>query len=445
MAKKKKGQPKEDLIDQLLDDVGDIAADPSLMDGAPPEISRVTSKDAFAGQGARDDEAMPIGLTPNDERINATRVAAGNEALWGDLEKNLDGEAGLPGESPFDQLGAEVPSDSSGPNEAGFEAADPMNFPMGGKGKKSKSSYQGPSADAGYQSVDDLLNASESAPPAHEPAPHFESAEGLENEATRPLASAPRDNDATASIATTGASDYEATVAADGFANRRKHTNEPQEKVVIGALRGNRSGQVYTNMDASLAQAENLKIAQQRILELERENDRLRQENEEVSSAADMIGTRIEELTARVGSLESEKEEIREAGRAEVMILKGNLQFKESEVAKSRLKVEELEMRLRTDFKKIRVKERELENRLELARAEKAALMRAKDETILELKRKIDQMQSEIDNYREKLLELNKTIDANQEQFKRTVRALRLALTNLEAKDENIVPLKKAD
>lgn len=443
MAKKKKGQPKEDLIDQLLDDVGDIAADPSLMDGAPPEISRVTSKDAFLGQGARHEEDVaPIGLTPDEEKVNATRVAAGNEALWGDLANGLDGEAGLPGESPFDSLGLE--GDASGPNEAGFEAADPMNFPMGKKGKASKSTYQGPSSDGGFQSVDDLLNSNES-PPPQDPAPHFESAEGLENEATRPLATAPRDNDATASIATTGASDYEATVAADGFANRRKHSSEPQEKVVIGALRGNRSGQVYTNMDASLAQAENLKIAQQRILELERENDRLRQENEEVSSAADMISTRIEELTARTTSLEQEKEEIREAGRAEVMILKGNLQFKESEVAKSRLKVEELEMRLRTDFKKIRVKERELENRLELARAEKAALMRAKDETILELKRKIDQMQSETDNYREKLLELNKTIDANQEQFKRTVRALRLALTNLEAKDENIVPLKKAE
>jgi hypothetical protein len=43
------------------------------------------------------------------------------------------------------------------------------------------------------------------------------------------------------------------------------------------------------------------------------------------------------------------------------------------------------------------------------------------------------------------VLELNKTIDVNQEQFKRTVRALRLALSNLEVKEESIVPLKKAE
>ena len=103
------------------------------------------------------------------------------------------------------------------------------------------------------------------------------------------------------------------------------------------------------------------------------------------------------------------------------------------------------ETRLKNDFKKIRVKERELENRLELARAEKAALLRSKDEYILDLKRKIDQLQSELDNYRSKVLELNKNLDSNQEQFKRTVRALRLALTNLEHKEGEPFPLKKAE
>jgi predicted nucleic acid-binding Zn-ribbon protein len=128
-----------------------------------------------------------------------------------------------------------------------------------------------------------------------------------------------------------------------------------------------------------------------------------------------------------------------------LIIVKGTLQYKETEVGRARQKIEELEARLKSDFKKIRVRERELENRLELVKAEKTALLRAKDENILELKRKIDHLQSELDNYRGKVLELNKTIDANQEQFKRTVRALRLALSNLEVKEENVVPLKKAD
>ncbi|MNL26897.1 hypothetical protein D3C87_1484570 [compost metagenome] len=155
--------------------------------------------------------------------------------------------------------------------------------------------------------------------------------------------------------------------------------------------------------------------------------------------------SRTDDLSVRISSLEKEKQEAHESAQSEMLILKGNLQYKESEVAKARLKVDELETRLKSDFKKIRVRERELENRLELLRAEKSALVRSKDEYILDQKRKIDQLSMELDNYRKKCLELNKALDANQDQFKRTERALRLALTNLEASEDSPVPLKKAE
>jgi chromosome segregation ATPase len=179
---------------------------------------------------------------------------------------------------------------------------------------------------------------------------------------------------------------------------------------------------------------------------LEKEVEKLRAENEELASAGDIVRTRMDEYAIRLTSLEKEKNELVESHQSEVLVLKGNLQYRESEVGKARIKIEELETRLKADFKKIRVKERELENRLELIRAEKTALVRSKDEYILDMKRKIDQLQSELDNYRGKVLELNKTLEANQEQFRRTVRALRLALSNLEvSKEENLVPLKKAE
>lgn len=245
--------------------------------------------------------------------------------------------------------------------------------------------------------------------------------------------------------------DNERTVAVEGFANRQpKPQTHVAPKISFGSLREPRmapvgGGSVYASSDATLAQAESLKIAQQRILELEKEVEKYRQENEELASAGEIIRNRSEELTSRIFTLEKEKQEMSDSLQNELIIVKGTLQYKETEVSKARLKIEELEARLKSDFKKIRVRERELENRLELVKAEKTALLRAKDENILELKRKIDHLQSELDNYRSKVLELNKTIDANQEQFKRTVRALRLALSNLEVKEENVVPLKKAD
>ena len=244
------------------------------------------------------------------------------------------------------------------------------------------------------------------------------------------------------------ANDGDRTIAVEGFANRQpKAQAEVAPKVSFGSLRGpsQSSGSVYASADATLLQAESLKMAQQRILELEKEVEKYRQENDELAIAGEIISQRSEEMTSRIFALEGEKQEVYDSLQNELLIVKGTLQYKESEVSKARLKIEELESRLKSDFKKIRVRERELENRLELVKAEKSALLRAKDENILELKRKIDHVESELDNYRRKVLELNKTIDTNQEQFKRTVRALRLALSNLEVKEENVVPLKKAE
>ena len=118
---------------------------------------------------------------------------------------------------------------------------------------------------------------------------------------------------------------------------------------------------------------------------------------------------------------------------------------KDAEIVKAQMKIEELESRMKFDLKKIRVRERELENRLELIRAEKNALVKTKDEQILDVRRKLDQVQLEVESYRQKCVELNKVIDTNQESFKRTTRALRLAMANLELQEENKPPLKKVD
>ena len=125
------------------------------------------------------------------------------------------------------------------------------------------------------------------------------------------------------------------------------------------------------------------------------------------------------------------------------------MNVKESEIHRLRAKVEELESRLSNDLRKIRVRERELENRLELSKMEKMALLKSKDETILDLKRKTDSMDIEIESYQNRINELNQKIEANQEQFARTVRALRIALTNLEVNENTssitIAPFKKAE
>jgi len=205
-----------------------------------------------------------------------------------------------------------------------------------------------------------------------------------------------------------------------------------------------------SSFEGQFAQAENLKMAQQRILELEKEIERLRKENEVFSSAGEISKQKLEDLISKINLLDKQKHDLKETNESELQIFKEGLLVKDSEIHRLRSKVEELESRLSNDLRKVRVRERELENRLELSKAEKAALLKAKDETILELKRKTDTLQNEIENYQNKIIELGQRLEANQEQFARTVRALRIALTNLEVSDSTspsitLAPLKKAE
>lgn len=222
-------------------------------------------------------------------------------------------------------------------------------------------------------------------------------------------------------------------------------TIELQPKSAFGG--GRAKGSTY---EVQFAKADNLKISQQRILELEKEVERLRKDNEVLASAGDISRSKMEELISKLSQLEKQKQELKELNESELRIFKDGLQSKDSEIVRLRTKVEELENRLSNDLRKVRVRERELENRLELAKAERAALLRSKDETILELKRKVDNLENEIENYQNRVIELGQQIEANQEQFARTVRALRLALTNLEVSDGTatsitLAPLKKAE
>lgn len=427
MTKKKKNQAADDLIDALMDDLKDVIA-------SDTSIDEVSEGSALFGMPSSEDETEgAVGLSPDEFRVE--------EELSGFTQWKAP-EAPVVPAAPVEELFE--PQDELSLNIK--EIPDPDYQHSAAVQEESSGGYKGPSADQGYQSIDELFASVENSEPVVNSLSEDEKTRpiGFDPESTRPVGfgeAAPRESESSAGV------DPDRTLAAEGFAAAKVGRRPAvDERVGIGSLKAAaKGGSALTFADASLVQAENLKLAQNRILDLEKEVERLRSENEELASAAEIIKTRSDEYYIQLGKAEKERQEVEESHRAEVLVLKGNLQYKETEVAKARLKVDELETRLKNDFKKIRVKERELENRLELARAEKAALLRSKDEYILDLKRKIDQLQSELDNYRSKVLELNKTLDSNQEQFKRTVRALRLALTNLEHKEGEPFPLKKAE
>lgn len=205
------------------------------------------------------------------------------------------------------------------------------------------------------------------------------------------------------------------------------------------------SGPVLT-AEGALVQSEQLRIAQERILELESMIDSLRAENEGLAAAGEALKRRSDDFKEQLEMLKAASHDKQEDLGEEMASLKSGLASKNGEVERLRMKIEELELRLQGDLKRIRNRERELENRLELAKLESHAVLKNKDEIILDLKRKIDQLGFELESYRDKSRDLNKMIEDNRERVRRTVKTLRTALSMLEGEHEaEVAPLKKAE
>lgn len=214
-----------------------------------------------------------------------------------------------------------------------------------------------------------------------------------------------------------------------------KITEIPDEKSKSKVTQFNSRG-LSSATGAALVSSENLKIAQMRIVDLEQEIEKLRLLNEQLAAAGEMFRQKSDELQAQNQNVKSRLERATEAKDHELEILRQVVDKKEKEQQILKVKVDELEMRLSSNIQKIRVRERELENRLELIKVENAAVVRTKDNMLLDLKRQLDQASIELDNFRHKGQELNKQLADKQEVLRRTVKALRIALSMLESDDE---------
>jgi len=278
--KKKKSSPAENLIESLMDDVREIQADSSI------------HKDEAASHFS--------GNAPDiKRRSEAKTTVSGN--LWESLEKDVGGDIDssefgddYSAEEQEDDYSSSLRDEFSSNDDSEDSASSAFEMPVGFDSlpaserynvgpAANEDAYKGPSAGGGYQSIEDLQDPFASVPDA--PEDDFYSG-ASDDEKTRPVyseASSSADKeDKTVSIqqdlnlsgTATGATDADRTLAVEGFANarlggRKKH--DVDVKVSVGNFRGSsRTGaaNVMTSVDASLAQGENLKIAQQSISKL---------------------------------------------------------------------------------------------------------------------------------------------------------------------------------
>lgn len=201
-------------------------------------------------------------------------------------------------------------------------------------------------------------------------------------------------------------------------------------------------GDVYENdtmasmqgqsVDGILKQSEHLRIAQDKINELEKELDELRRQNHELSNDAESIATLNETYSGQIENLKMELTHIRLTLSEEVKILRHSMHEKERQLNEMKQSNSDLKSKVESNFKSIRKRERDLEYRLELAKVDEAALLKSKDKMILDLRREVEKKEQERTAFERKNKEHFQKIQEQQQTVRTVVRALRIALTRLE-------------
>lgn len=198
-------------------------------------------------------------------------------------------------------------------------------------------------------------------------------------------------------------------------------------------------------VSSDLIQVENLRMAHEKIIELEDINNGLRKENEELASAGETFRDKFEEIQNQFQEVHSKYKSLQETFEEEKNLFLKSLLEKDQEKQKIEEKLKDLEVRLQTSLKKVRVRERELENRLEIVKAENQAVLQSKDTMILDLKRKIDNMSLELESSQGRSQEVYQKLLKKEDVLRRTAKALRLGLTLIDGEDPKGGILKKVD
>ena len=185
----------------------------------------------------------------------------------------------------------------------------------------------------------------------------------------------------------------------------------------------------------NLKQSESLRVAQNKINVQEETIDNLRRENESLASAGETFKKINDEYYASLDILKKNLKESKKTSMEEITLLKKMNGSKDRQIIELKRLSSELQSRLDNNFSGVRKREKDLEHRLEIAKIEEAAVIKSKDQLILDLKRRIDRIQIESENFRQKSQENYKDLQQKNQMIRGVMRALRLALTKLEGDD----------
>ena len=195
-----------------------------------------------------------------------------------------------------------------------------------------------------------------------------------------------------------------------------------------------------------LTLSNHLKIAENKIKELENENEKLCLDNEKLMVAGEALKEAVDKFSGENKNLKLEVREERLSWANQKNDFENLMEGKVLEIKNLKTKVSALEKHLSKDIRKIRARERELENRLELKQNEMESVIQEKDFTLLKFKQELDLLREKSESDRQNHhLWMEKNIQ-NKERVEKAIQSLRLSLQLLEssysAEDEFVLEEK---
>lgn len=155
----------------------------------------------------------------------------------------------------------------------------------------------------------------------------------------------------------------------------------------------------------------------------------------------DML-TELEVVKRREEKAREEIREVKNRAAEDMAVLRNDYEDRikrtgnvESEAQDLERKREEWKERVREELKRIKLKERELENKYELLKRDTQALLDSKDKHVLELKKKNDALELEMETLENRLRKGNVVLSAIDQKKKRLIETMKLAITLLEQLD----------
>lgn len=153
----------------------------------------------------------------------------------------------------------------------------------------------------------------------------------------------------------------------------------------------------------------------------------------------------VKEQRSQIEEYEREKAVTSEGLQAELSEMKFQMKARadrvkvlESQVKEANLEMERVKERVRVDLRKIRLREKELESRLEVMKKDSEALIGARETRIIELKRKLDLLEFNMDLLQDQYQREKENTDQLRERLAKAAQVVNVAGGLLEPRERKV-------